>query len=155
VPRPVVKILASKNIVSLAKRSLGSPIFQNLYATVDGKEKDILRGGRFSCAFFISTILRQLDLIKEGHAGVAGLKKDIIESDWQKIDKPILGSVVFYDPDSSSKDELYPEGHPHVGVYIGNDTVISNSTEEKAPAKHHWTYEDTRKVTAIYRYPKK
>jgi len=155
VSKPIVKILASKNIVSLVKRSLGSPVFQNLYATVDGEEKDILQGGRFSCAFFISAILRQLELIKKGHAGVAGLEKDMIESGWQKIDKPILGSIVFYDPAPNSEDELCPEGHPHVGIYMGNDTVISNSTEERVPVEHHWTYDGTRKITAIYTHPEK
>jgi len=44
--------------------------------------------------------------------------------------------------------------HTHIGFYIGNHQAISNSSNKGCPIKHHWTFNNERKITAIYWHPK-
>ena len=59
----VIPILFDTYIVVI-KNSVGSNIFRNSYAKVNGKKKDILKNGKVSCAFFVSSILALFPLFK-------------------------------------------------------------------------------------------
>ena len=129
---------------------MGTNLFRNLFALVDGKRQDILKNGELSCAFFASAILLQFGLIKTGHTTVAGLVKDLENSDWEKITEPRPGAALIWEP-----LDFDGETHSHCGFYIGDDQAISNSANSGVPAQHHLTYgiEDGkvgRKVVAIY-----
>lgn len=148
-PQPTVVPLLEKSYLTVIKNSVGSNQFRNFYATVDGQEKDILRNGELSCAFFVSSILKIFSLISDAHATVAGTIKDLEKNGWTKITEPAPGDVLIWNPIT------YPDGetHSHVGFYIGNNQAISNSTTTNVPAIHHYTFDGTREVTTIYQPP--
>ncbi len=141
-----VKLLLYKNYLTLIKNSLGARLWKNVYAQVDGVEKDILENGKLSCAFFVSSILVLCKLIKEVHVTVKGTIKDMENSGWYQIDEFKKGAVLVW-------EEL--RGHKHLGFYWGNKKAISNSPQKKTPILHHSTFgtinkKPKRKIIAIY-----
>ncbi len=147
-----IRINLKKTYLKVVKNCIGSNQFRNLYATVNGEEKDILNDGDLSCAIFVSQILLISGLITKVHATVKGTVADMESTGWVKIEEPKKGAVLVWD--NSIQDE---EGnwHDHIGFYIGNDLAISNSKTEKTPQQHFWTFgkegeNDFRKVVAIY-----
>ncbi len=141
---PKVELCFLKNYLAIIQKSIGSKIFQNLYALVDGEKQDILEGGELSCAHFTSFILLHFNLIKKPHATVSGLEKDLIQSGWKKLTEPISGCVVIWGPDNT--------GHRHIGFCIGGRTV-SNSTRLKKISSHSLRIED-RKIESFYWHKK-
>lgn len=76
------------------KNSIGSKMFRNLYAKVDGKKVDITKNGNLSCAVFVSSILFLFKLIKGVHATVNGTIRDLKESGWIETKTPEIGCVL-------------------------------------------------------------
>ncbi len=141
-----MKLLLKETYLAMAQNSIGSKLFQNLFAEVGGKEVNILKGGDVSCAYFVSTLLKVFDLIKTPHATVSGLEKDLMQSGWNKTEEMLPGTVLIWEAAKQADDEE----HEHVGIYIGNDTAVSNSYKELTPVEHHVTFDNKRKVRAIY-----
>ncbi len=142
--------------IAVIKNSVGSKMFRNFYAKVDGKKTDIMKNGDLSCAWFVSSLLYLFKLIKDAHATVNGTIKDLQQSGWKKIKKPKIGSVIVWEKiDFGNKDF-----HKHIGFYIGNNKAISTSNSKKGqPIIHHWTYgikrnKPVRKVKAIFWHKK-
>lgn len=139
--------------IAIIKNSVGSKMFRNSYAKINGKKTDILQNGMLSCAFFVSSTLFLFKLIKEIHGTVDGTVRDLEQSDWQKIAKPKIGSIIVWEKiDFGNKDF-----HKHIGFYIGNNKAISTSSNSKKgqPIIHHCTYgikrnKPVRKVEAIF-----
>ncbi|MEK7506550.1 MAG: hypothetical protein AAB566_00640 [Patescibacteria group bacterium] len=145
-----VKILLLDSYLATIKNGVGTKLFRNLFVRTDNKRRDILENGRLSCAVFTSAILLMFGLIKESHATVSGLIKDLEKSGWKKIAKPRPGAILIWDYQNFGK-----ERHRHSGFYIGDRQAISNSKTKRSPSKHHWTYgvkngKVSRKVIAIY-----
>lgn len=146
-----INILLPDNYIATIKNSVGTTIFKNLWAEVDGETKDILNDGGLSCAQFVSGILYLFKLITDRHATVDGTVNDLRASGWKEIASPKNGCILVWE------NILYPDGqeHKHIGFYIGDGLAISNSPDDKSPQIHHWTYgEETeksyRKITAMY-----
>ena len=142
--------------IAVIKNSVGSKMFRNSYAKVDGKKTDIMKNGDLSCAWFVSSLLYLFKLIKDAHATVNGTIKDLQQSGWKKIKKPKIGNVIVWEKiDFGNKDF-----HKHIGFYIGNNKAISTSNSKKGqPIIHHWTYgikrnKPVRKVKAIFWHKK-
>lgn len=139
------------NFLQTIENSVGTNMFRNLWADVDGVRKDILDDGDLSCAQFVSGILYLFDLITTRHSTVTGTVKDMENNGWKKISEPEIGSVLVWEKIS------FPDGseHAHIGFYIGDNEAISNSPRLKSPQKHHWTFGEQgkpnfRAVSAIY-----
>ena len=130
---------------AVVQNSVGSRMFRNFYAKVDGKKTDIMKNGELSCAFFASFLLYLFRLIKEPHATVDGTIKDLRASGWKGVKKPKLGSVLIWEAQ---------KGNRHIGFYMGGTKAVSNSTKLGYPAKHHWTFGSARKVELILSHPK-
>lgn len=129
-----------RTYLSLIKNSVGSKLFQNLW--VD--DKDILEGGDLSCAFFVSNILKILDLISEGHATVKSTVEDMKDSGWYEIDEVEIGAVLIWE------EKEYSDGpHRHIGFYIGDQKAISNNEEAKTPIVHSHNYDNKRAIELI------
>ncbi|TSC73817.1 MAG: hypothetical protein G01um101444_456 [Parcubacteria group bacterium Gr01-1014_44] len=149
-----MKFLLKESYLKAVENSVGSKLFRNLYYKVNGKKSDILISGVLSCAVFVSWILKNFELIKEGHATVDGAIKDLKKSSWKKIRKPKIGAVLVWE------EQYYDSGpHKHIGFYIGNNKAVSNSLRSKVPAKHHWTFgskndKNYRKVIEIWWHKK-
>jgi len=130
-----------RTLFRLIENSISTKIFRNNYFLIDGKSKDILKNGELSCAFYVSSILYLLKLVKDIHTTVQGTLKDLEESDWYKINKPKKGAIVLWD-----KDE---EGHYHLGFYWNNKKAVSNVSSKKSPNFHPIKYKN-RKILALY-----
>lgn len=146
-----IKPLRFETYIALIQNSLGTTMFRNVYALVNGKKKDILEDGELSCAYYVSSILRIHGLIGQIHTTVAGTIKDLEKSGWKHAKKPSLGSVLVWEPGAESN------GHGHIGFYLGNDVAVSNSSKKGLITKHHATYGNStsgpkRPIVAIYTY---
>lgn len=130
---PVV-LLPKESYLAMIRNSVGTNIFRNLYALVDGEKQDIVKDGDFSCAFFVSSILHQFNLVALPHATVAGLEKDLKSSGWKRVRIPRVGCVVVWEP-------------KHIGFYIGGGKAISNDSRKGSPRVHPY---HNREVTALY-----
>jgi len=127
--------------LSIIKNIAGSKSFRHLYAKVGGKKTDILKNGRLSCAFFVSSILKIFGQIKNLHATVAGTEKDLKSSGWHKIKILKEGSVIIWEKINN---------HSHIGFYLGDNKAISNDSKSRAPEIHHYAYNGKRKIISVY-----
>ncbi len=144
--------------MAVIKNSVGSKMFRNSYAKVNGKKTDILDDGELSCAFFVSSILAIFPLFEllkyPPHATVEGTVKDLERSGWRKIPaakEPQIGSIIVWEKKNFGKNDF----HKHIGFYIGGKNAISNSLKKRTPIIHHWTYGEkngrpVRKIEAVY-----
>jgi hypothetical protein len=138
---PVLK----DSYLQVIKNSKGTKLFRNFYATVDGRQKDILRNGDLSCAYFVSCVLRIFDLIGKVHVSVDGTEADMKKSGWRGTKNVKQGCVLLWEAKKSGR-----ETHRHIGFYIGNKKAISNSFEKRIPVEHSSTFGGKRRIQAIY-----
>jgi len=136
----------------MIKNAVGTRMFRNLYLEKNGRKFDATEDGELSCAFFVSNLLLIWGLISEGHATIKGAIKDMKKNGWKEISlKEVkVGDVVVWQEKKSDKGRI----RSHMGFYIGNKKTISHSDGIKAISFHHWTYNNKRKIIAVYRYPK-
>ncbi len=140
-----------ESYIKAIKNSVGSDLFRNLYAYVNGKKKDILGDGTLSCAAFASSILYLFKLTAGIHATVKGTAADLESSGWTKIKKPREGAVLVWEAKKFGSGET----HGHIGFYIEKNKAISNSLNKRHPILHHWTIESkngrpVRKIKQIF-----
>lgn len=150
---PTIKPLLFDTYLAMINNAVGSQMFKNGYAEFDGVKKDVVNDGELSCAIFVSSILKIFSLIDEPHATVTSTVKKMEESGWQKTEELKPGHILVW-------EERVIDGatHSHIGFYIGNEEAVSNSTESRVIAKHHYTYGEennipARKILAIYYHP--
>jgi len=134
------KFLTYQNYLEMIKVSENSEMFRHVYILDNGKKKDILKNGEYSCAYYVSCILKLFDLILEIHATVEGTVKDMVKNSWQVTKKLIPGNILVWE----KKD-----GHQHIGFYLGNNKAISNSSDKGIPVIHEYTYNKKRRITKI------
>ncbi|HUO75538.1 MAG TPA: hypothetical protein VMU12_01295 [Candidatus Paceibacterota bacterium] len=159
---PDIKIELKKTYLAMIRNTAKGDvrIFRNLFATVDGQERDLLEDGKVSCAVFVSSLLYLLNSsleysgaerwIRYTHATVGSTEKDLQENGWVKITEPREGAILSWEP------ILFSDGnrHGHIGFFIGNDRAISNASNgDGVPREHHWTYDGTRNVERIWWHP--
>jgi len=151
-----LKFLKKKSLLAIISNSVkggDNYLFRNVYAKdKNGKEVDILEDGKNSCAAFVSWILLAVGLIKKPHATVEGTEKDLINSGWFEIKEPKPGAILIWEK-AMDDDKLlgeYTLMRRHIGFYTGDDSAISNDSKGKGfPWKHHFTYNNTRKIEKI------
>lgn len=149
-----VRALFFDSYIATIKNSVGSKLFQTLWAEVDGEKQDVTQGGELSCAAFVSSILYMFELLEGRHATTASTVKDLERSGWRRIEEPREGGILVWE------DKKFVDGYyPHIGFYMGDEIAISNSNEKRMPQEHHWTYgenegKSVRKVVAIYWHPR-
>ena len=144
VPQRLVK----KTFIKFIRNSVGTKMFRNFYLRQDNKIFDATKGGELSCAFYVSGILAIFGLIKNIHGTVKSTKKDLEESGWVEVEQPTSGSVIIWKPSENDQDQ-----HDHIGFYVGRNMAISNNSSRMKITKHNWTYDNTRKIQAIYYNP--
>lgn len=141
-----------KNYLTMIHNSIGTKMFRNFFAEINGKEVDVLENGDKSCGVHVSSLLYMNNLINAPHATVTTTLKDMRENGWEEIQEPRDGCVIHWEKtDKSNQCE-------HLGFYVGNDKAISNSSKKGYPKKHHWTYGKSndgpkRKVLGLYWNP--
>jgi hypothetical protein len=134
--------LIFETYLAVIKNSVGSNLFKNFYAEINGEKTDITKNGELSCAFYTSSILALFKLIKEIHTTVDSTVKDLKMSKWESIKTPKIGSVVVWEKINFGKSGI----HKHIGFYIGDKKAISNSSQKGYPIEHHFTFRAKRKI---------
>ena len=150
---PQIKLLPKKNYLAMVHNSAQGEnhMFRNLYAMVDDTEQDIADSGALACTFFLSGILYINKLIKDMHANMSGLERDLKSSGWQEITEPREGALLIWEPRAPYKSRPWEPTQLHAGIYVGNDRAVSNgSNTTLMPEEHHFTYNNTRKLIRIW-----
>ncbi|NMB92517.1 MAG: hypothetical protein GYA31_02755 [Parcubacteria group bacterium] len=154
----VVKPLRKDTYLTVIQNACGSKMWANNYALVNGKKEDILQNGSTSCAFFVSSILKMFDLIKDLHVTVNGTEKDLKQSGWRRIavtSKMPPGSILIWEKKKALEAKNKNTAtHAHIGFYIGKEQAVSIWIFHNFPIIHHWTYSGKRKVLRAYWNPK-
>jgi hypothetical protein len=148
-----LELLKKKNYLAMIENSAKgeSWTFRNLFFKIDGKVIDVLEDGGLSCAFFVSAVLYLSKLIADLHTTVVGTEKDIMESGWTETEDLKEGVILVWEKKMGKTDGV---GHFHIGFYLGDQMAVSNDSRGSGfPHKHHFTYDDTRKIEKIYWHP--
>jgi hypothetical protein len=145
------RILLYESYLRMIENSVGTKMFRNLYLEHGDRKIDVTENGDLSCAFFVSNVLLIWGLISEGHATIKGTIKDMKKNGWKEVSPGKIrpGDVIVWGEKKSGKRRI----RSHVGFYVGDEKTISHSDGIKAINCHHWTYNNKRKITAVYRYP--
>jgi len=136
IPGVVVKPLLLPTYLAMIEASVGSTLFRTFWAEVNGKRTDIVRGGRVSCSFFVSSILKLFNLAQEVQVTVTRLRLDMERGGWQEISRPRKGCVVIWaeKPAGSARMKkdagTYQPMVRHCGFFVGNGTCVTNDGEE-------------------------
>lgn len=138
-----VQPLRLETYLQVIRNSVGSNLFRNCYALVNGEKRDITRDGDLSCAFFVSSLLTVFKLIKEVHATVEGTVKDLETSGWQQTTTPKPGDVIVWAKQTDERGE----DHGHIGFCVSEKEAISNNSQTGTPALHPLDY---RPIAACY-----
>jgi hypothetical protein len=149
-------ILKYESYLKTIKNSVGAKIFRNTYVTDGQKKFDLYDDGRYSCAFFVTTILLMFQLIDAPYARVESAVKNMKKSGWQKRKKkkPRPGDVIIWELAEHDDHDF----HEHIGFYIGSNQAISTSRKARTQVRHHCQKDaitgQPRKITAIYYWPR-
>jgi hypothetical protein len=142
--------LLYESYLALIRNSVGSKMFRNFYALVDGQKRDVIEDGVLSCAFYVSSVLLLSELIKEVHMTVTRTLEDMRESGWVEvpIDAAKPGSVVAWEL------KTFDDGsqHEHVGFLMSENKAISTDYQQGMVVEHELPAD--RKITAVYWHPK-
>lgn len=146
--KPKPKLLVRESLLQVARNSVGSKVFRNLFIEENGVRRDALEDGVLSCAVFVSWLLLPLRLINAAHATVESTVKDLEEFGWQSVEVSALqpGDVLVWGASPESDD------HSHIGFYIGDGQAISNNSVDRTPSMHHFEYDGRRPVEKALHY---
>ncbi len=141
-----VEILLKESYLAMIKNSVGTKMFQEYFAKVNGKKEEVLHKGDRSCAIYVSSILLLFRLIKNTQLTVHRTLKDMQKSGWVEIKRPKVGCILLWE------EKEYGKGNPrkHIGFYIGKNKAISNSSKKGSPTIHSYKKHDGRKLEKVF-----
>lgn len=135
--------------IALIRNSVGSNMFRNFYAKIEGRKVDIMRDGGLSSALYVSSILTLFKFIEGVHGTIDSTEKDLLKSGWKLVNEPKVGGVLIYEALPYNRDGIH-KNQRHIAFYIGNNEAISNNADERTPQKHHFSFRGRRKIEKIY-----
>src|SRR3989344_170532 len=135
-PDEKVFILWRETYLAMINNSLGTKMFRNCYARVNGRRQDILRNGDLACAVYVSTILTFVQLLNCPHTTVTKTELAMKRAGWRRIKTPRAGAVIIWE----LKRWASGESHRHIGFFLQKGRAISNSPERGYPIIHHLTF---------------
>lgn len=157
-----MNLLFRKNYLTQIENSVKGEnhLFRNFFIEKDGKIEDSLEDGKNSCAVMVSHMLYSFNSIldfmgkrhwiKLIHLTVVSTEKDMIENGWHEISDLRPGAVLIWE----KRDGRNGEPHNHIGFFVGGEEAISNDSKGTGFLwRHHFTYNDTRKIEKIYWHP--
>lgn len=143
--------------LAMIKNSVGSKQYRELYVMTPKRPVDVIGNGDLACAFFTSSVLAIMGLLKGGvHTTVDETINDLEKSDWRRAEDPEEGAVLVWEAKLCSDHRQ----HKHIGFCVGPNLAISNDSESGTPILHHITFgaeEDgspARRILAVYTHGK-
>lgn len=152
-----MKKLLFETYLQTIRNSCGSRLFRNLYVEDDlGEVIDVLENGNLSCAMFVSSILAMFGKINARHGTVSGTIEALPAAGWTEVslDEIQAGDILVWEKGDSpvSADDPYRAGHSHIGFFMGDQSAISNSSENGFPILHSYNYHGTRKLVQAFHH---
>lgn len=130
--KPKLKRLLRETYLQMLKNSPGSRLFRVVFAIdAKGKKQDVLKNGVFSCAFFVSSVLKIFSLVSSPHVTVKSTVEDMAKNGWRPTKELKPGNVLLW-------EEI--KNHQHIGFYVGGRKAISNSSQKRTPFIHHFSF---------------
>lgn len=120
-------------------------MFQNFFVEDHGKTLDILNDGKFSCAYFVTCILKDFNLIDEIHTTVKDTHESLLRNGWEEVSTETIdeGDVLIWDKEGIQG---------HIGFAISSKKAISNNIETGKPRTHNIDQKNSKPVSHILRY---
>lgn len=119
--------------LAMVSGSVGSCQYRSLYVNKNGDNFDVINDGDLACAFYVSSILHTMNLIKNGvHTTVQFVESDMTDSGWQKVEEPRAGAVVVWENKNGDDGAT----HKHIGICLDEKFCVSTSPKERSPIKH-------------------
>ncbi|MCB9809521.1 hypothetical protein H6771_00910 [Candidatus Peribacteria bacterium] len=148
--RTVWRRLQQQNYLAAIRNSLGSRQYQDVWLENDTQCVNVTEAGIISCAWYASSLLVLHGVLQSVHGTVEGTewelreRCDLLPAPYSALQP---GDILLWEA------VHFPNGgrHAHIGFFVGEEQAISNSARTRVPALHHWTYEGTRAITAVYR----
>jgi hypothetical protein len=156
--------------LTMIRNSVGSHTWKNLFIKKENWNIiDILQDGNVSCAYYVSSILKQFGYCWATYANVLSLEKHLIEYGRNKQknfteDTVTPWSVIIREEKKwSEKEDIYGnsiKNHYHIGFYIWSWRAISNMSDgftiddlnARTPQEHHITYNWSRPICSILQW---
>jgi hypothetical protein len=146
-------------------RSLvGCQTYSHLPVWRDGDFVDVMERGRYSCAYFVLSVLHHFGLVEHWNTWVREAEPLLIASGWKEVAPTSLctGDVIIYETFN---------GNEHVGFYDGNGQVISTALSKqqlrwsqkkrdaalRMPRRHDYLYryrpDGPRNIKSVWTHP--
>lgn len=145
--------LVFDSYMAVIRNSVGTRMFKNFYAKVNGVKTDIMKDGWLSCAFYVSAVLVIFKFIKGIHGTVDSTINDLIECGWEETKVPKVGCVIVWEGVNFDANGIR-RNHKHMGFYIGKDEAISNDSWNKGPIIHPYDFKGTRRIERMLWLPR-
>lgn len=147
--KPKVLVLTTKTMLAMIESSVGTTMFQQCFALVNGEEEEVLQNGNRSCAVYLSSILVLSKLMKEVQLTVRRAITDMETCGWIETETLLPGCVLVW------KEKDYGKGNlrRHIGFYVGDGIAISNDGETGCPMPHDYLTYNGRGLEKIYWHP--
>lgn len=160
-----MKINYYKSYIDAIKWSIGSQMYRNFWINKWWKDIDICQNGNLSCAYYVSNLLKQFNIIDSWSANTQATINKLINKWRYEIspetdsDKIPVGSILTRK--WGFGDDWF---HDHIWFYVWNEITISSDSYQEdrsgldfaepqyCPISHHYTYKWTREITKIYTY---
>ena len=138
-------ILKKDNYLALIKNSVSSTAWRDAYGLINKKKKNLTQSGDLACAYFVSSILKIFNLIKNLHLTVDGVINDLKNSGWKKVTKNKIfpGNVIIWEEKND---------HRHIGFYLGQGQAVSNDSKIRKIKSHHYTFNGQREIETVWQH---
>ncbi|MCA9359983.1 hypothetical protein H6781_00710 [Candidatus Nomurabacteria bacterium] len=128
-------LVLKETFIAWVEGSVGSNQYRNVYVRKDmyRTRHDVIDDGDLACALYVSSMLHSFNLINGGiHTTVSLTEKDMVESGWVRVPKPVSSCVVVWD------EKIGDDGtsHRHIGICLNRKMAVSNCPVSKSPQKH-------------------
>lgn len=96
-------------------------------------------GGALACAQVATTALVEAGYLKKPILSVSGTRDELLRRGWKAHPGPgRAGDVVIWNrTQKSSNDGNVKLGHAHIGIVVGPNRCVSNSSGKKMPRQHN------------------
>jgi|GEM_PF-1316494 len=135
-----------KSYLTAVRRSVDSLQYRNLYMEDEsGNVIDILEDGNLSCAYYVTSVAHQFDLISGIRTWVSEAVDELHRCGWHTIATPREGAILVY-KERQTQSGSY---HKHIGFKLDGVLAISHHDSVRRPRIHHETDLGLREIEQV------